>query len=299
MEQVQVLGEDQVAGDVGEAGEGGGGDEADVVLQRDLGVGHLAVAGLSALGGDAPAAPQVIEGKLRVMDAERQDGYGNLLLGLSDRRTIDEVAFQIAHGGIYARKDLIGQTPMGPSNRPRDPANFFKPKRMTGAQIAEVEVDLALGTTRVLRMTAAHDVGRAINPLLAEGQIEGGIAQGLGLALMEEFLPGLEGQLFMTGLGTMADKSARISALAAKLAAAVAPPSAALTRSAAASSTLDMWFLTSMPSSPQAVKPASSDMKSGSRTRPVWLCSLPQMRMRARLRARSSGPTTSSTSVSV
>ena len=37
---------------------------------------------------------------------------------------------------------------------------------------------------------AAHDVGKAINPLLAEGQIEGGIAQGLGLALMEEFIPG-------------------------------------------------------------------------------------------------------------
>lgn len=59
-----------------------------------------------------------------------------------------------------------------------------------GAQIAEVEVDLDLGTTRVLHMTAAHDVGRAINPQLCVGQIEGGIAQGLGLALMEEFLPG-------------------------------------------------------------------------------------------------------------
>ena len=59
-----------------------------------------------------------------------------------------------------------------------------------GAQIAEVEVDMALGTTRVLHMTAAHDLGRVINPVLAEGQIEGGIAQGLGLALMEEFLPG-------------------------------------------------------------------------------------------------------------
>lgn len=59
-----------------------------------------------------------------------------------------------------------------------------------GAQIAEVEVDLQLGTTKVLRMVAAHDVGRAINPQLAEGQIEGGIAQGLGLALMEEYLPG-------------------------------------------------------------------------------------------------------------
>ncbi|MEL6518287.1 MAG: molybdopterin-dependent oxidoreductase [Pseudomonadota bacterium] len=59
-----------------------------------------------------------------------------------------------------------------------------------GAQIAEVEVDLKLGTTKVAHITAAHDVGRAINPLLAEGQIEGGIAQGLGLALMEEYIPG-------------------------------------------------------------------------------------------------------------
>ncbi|MEZ5931691.1 MAG: molybdopterin cofactor-binding domain-containing protein, partial [Alphaproteobacteria bacterium] len=59
-----------------------------------------------------------------------------------------------------------------------------------GAQMAEVEVDMALGTTRVLCITAAHDVGRAINPLLAEGQIEGGIAQGLGFALMEEYVPG-------------------------------------------------------------------------------------------------------------
>ncbi|MGF1631325.1 MAG: molybdopterin-dependent oxidoreductase [Kiloniellaceae bacterium] len=58
------------------------------------------------------------------------------------------------------------------------------------AQIAEVEVDLDLGTVKVLRMAAAHDVGRAVNPTLVEGQIHGGIAQGLGLALMEEYLPG-------------------------------------------------------------------------------------------------------------
>jgi aldehyde oxidoreductase len=59
-----------------------------------------------------------------------------------------------------------------------------------GAHMAEVEVDLELGTTRVLKITAAHDVGRAINPTLIEGQIEGGVAQGLGLALMEEYHPG-------------------------------------------------------------------------------------------------------------
>ena len=58
------------------------------------------------------------------------------------------------------------------------------------AQMAEVEVDMALGTVKVLSIVAAHDVGRAINPTLTEGQIHGGIAQGLGLALMEEFVPG-------------------------------------------------------------------------------------------------------------
>ena len=59
-----------------------------------------------------------------------------------------------------------------------------------GAHMAEIEVDIELGTVRVLKVTAAHDVGRAINPTLVEGQIEGGVAQGLGMALMEEFFPG-------------------------------------------------------------------------------------------------------------
>jgi aldehyde oxidoreductase len=59
-----------------------------------------------------------------------------------------------------------------------------------GAQIAVVDVDMELGTTIVRRIVAAHDVGRAINPMLVEGQIHGGIAQGLGLALMEEYHAG-------------------------------------------------------------------------------------------------------------
>jgi CO/xanthine dehydrogenase Mo-binding subunit/aerobic-type carbon monoxide dehydrogenase small subunit (CoxS/CutS family) len=58
------------------------------------------------------------------------------------------------------------------------------------AQLAEVEVDLALGLTKPLRIVAAHDVGRAINPTQVEGQIHGGIAQGIGLALMEEYHAG-------------------------------------------------------------------------------------------------------------
>ena len=58
------------------------------------------------------------------------------------------------------------------------------------AQLALVKVDCALGTVRVLRIEAAHDVGQALNPIQVEGQIEGGIAQGIGLALMEEYVPG-------------------------------------------------------------------------------------------------------------
>jgi len=59
-----------------------------------------------------------------------------------------------------------------------------------GAHMAEIDVDAELGTVDVLKITAVHDVGRAINPTLIEGQIEGGVAQGLGHALMEEFFPG-------------------------------------------------------------------------------------------------------------
>jgi|CXWL01.1.fsa_nt_gi xanthine dehydrogenase molybdenum-binding subunit len=55
-----------------------------------------------------------------------------------------------------------------------------------GTQVAEVEVDLDTGVVSVLGISAAHDVGRVINRLGIEGQIEGGIAQGIGYALYEE-----------------------------------------------------------------------------------------------------------------
>ncbi|MER3485931.1 MAG: xanthine dehydrogenase, partial [Chloroflexota bacterium] len=53
------------------------------------------------------------------------------------------------------------------------------------AHLAEVEVDEVTGETRVTRYVAAQDVGFAINPALVEGQIHGGVAQGIGWALYE------------------------------------------------------------------------------------------------------------------
>jgi CO/xanthine dehydrogenase Mo-binding subunit len=55
-----------------------------------------------------------------------------------------------------------------------------------GCHAAEVEVDTQTGVVRVLKLVAAHDVGRASNPQSVEGQIQGGAVMGLGYALMEE-----------------------------------------------------------------------------------------------------------------
>jgi CO/xanthine dehydrogenase Mo-binding subunit len=57
-----------------------------------------------------------------------------------------------------------------------------------GAQAVEVAVDTETGEIRVLKSAACHDVGRAINPAAVEGQIAGGSSQGMGYALMEEFI---------------------------------------------------------------------------------------------------------------
>ncbi len=57
-----------------------------------------------------------------------------------------------------------------------------------GAQFVELEIDEETGDTRVLRVVASHDVGKAINPALVEGQLEGALHHGLGYALTEELL---------------------------------------------------------------------------------------------------------------
>ncbi|MFV2051656.1 molybdopterin-dependent oxidoreductase [Aliiroseovarius sp. YM-037] len=87
---------------------------------------------------------------------------------------------------------LTSQETYDPPTEPLDADGQGVPYAQFGyaAHLAVVEVDTALGTVKATRFVAAHDVGQAINPLLVEGQVHGGIAQGLGMALMEEYLPG-------------------------------------------------------------------------------------------------------------
>jgi aerobic carbon-monoxide dehydrogenase large subunit len=63
-----------------------------------------------------------------------------------------------------------------------DPANFTFPG---GCHICEVEIDPETGVTQVIKFTAVDDVGRVINPMIVEGQVHGGVAQGIGQALLE------------------------------------------------------------------------------------------------------------------
>ncbi len=79
-----------------------------------------------------------------------------------------------------------------PPTRPLDENGQGIPYAQFGyaAHLVVVEVDPAFGTVNPIKFVAAHDVGKAINPMLVQGQVHGGIAQGLGMALMEEYIPG-------------------------------------------------------------------------------------------------------------
>ena len=82
---------------------------------------------------------------------------------------------------------------------------FFYPDTVTwafGAQAVVVEVDLDACTIAVLRHVVVHDAGRAINPMVVEGQVHGGTAQGMGSALLEEIVHDATGQLLT---GTLMD----------------------------------------------------------------------------------------------
>lgn len=102
--------------------------------------------------------------------------------------SIAEVALQAQ---VIRGRPPLGSASFNPSTVAMDPeTGQGKPygAYVYATQIAEVEVDDETGEVTVLRISAAHDPGKAINPALIEGQVEGGIAQGVGMALEEEIL---------------------------------------------------------------------------------------------------------------
>jgi carbon-monoxide dehydrogenase large subunit len=79
-----------------------------------------------------------------------------------------------------------------------DETAFYDPKNFTfpgGCHIAEVEIDPETGVVEMVNFTAVDDVGRVVNPMIVEGQVQGGVAQGIGQALMEACNYDASGQL--------------------------------------------------------------------------------------------------------
>jgi len=80
---------------------------------------------------------------------------------------------------------------------------FYDPKNFTfpaGCHICEVEIDPDTGVVDVVSFTAADDFGRVINPMIVEGQVHGGVAQGIGQALYEQCIYDESGQLMSGSL---------------------------------------------------------------------------------------------------
>ncbi|ACP26807.1 carbon-monoxide dehydrogenase large subunit [Sinorhizobium fredii NGR234] len=100
--------------------------------------------------------------------------------------------FQMALAAYTAHNLPPGLEPGLKESAFYDPANFTFP---AGCYICEVEVDPETGRTTVIQFVAADDFGNIINPMIVEGQVHGGIAQGIGQALLEEVRYDDSGQL--------------------------------------------------------------------------------------------------------
>lgn len=138
-------------------------------------------AGQAVVGAARELKRKLIREAAPLLDSPEEDvslQSGRVVVGPSELRpayyrtiNIGEVVAHVGDGSIEAEYDFASEPP--------DMTSFC-------AQAAEVEVDPETGAVTVKRLVSAHDVGAILNPLMHQGQVEGGVIQGLGYALMEE-----------------------------------------------------------------------------------------------------------------
>ncbi|MGW0080168.1 xanthine dehydrogenase family protein molybdopterin-binding subunit [Streptomyces sp. NPDC003393] len=128
-------------------------------------------------------------------DLEFKDGVFSVKGSPEARKSIQEIAFE-----AFTSHDMPdGMEPTLNAEHVLDPENFSYPH---GTHLCAVEVDTETGRTRIRSYVCVDDVGRVINPMIVEGQVHGGLAQGIAQALYEEAVYDTEGNLVS---GTMAD----------------------------------------------------------------------------------------------
>ncbi len=146
--------------------------------------------------------------RLAAKDARRQ-----LLEMAAKMREVSAEELTIREGRVYAKENpdfslsvaevasfalsrhdaqtlILGQGAYDPPSVMPDPVTGYgniSTSYTFAGQVAEVQVDRDTGQFKIIKVSAAHDLGRAINPMAAKGQIEGAIVQGMGYATLEKF----------------------------------------------------------------------------------------------------------------
>jgi xanthine dehydrogenase molybdenum-binding subunit len=153
------------------------------------------ICGNAALGAALDARRQILEGASRILgapaeDLEIVDGFVRSRTDPSRGMEYDKVIRRMHFfSGAQGRVVVASKYYEPPSEEPDE--RWYGNVSATygfGCQAALVEVDTETGRVKVLKIVSAHDAGRVINPSGFEGQIQGGVAMGIGLALLEELL---------------------------------------------------------------------------------------------------------------
>jgi aerobic carbon-monoxide dehydrogenase large subunit len=142
-------------------------------------------AGCSALLAGQNVRSQLIALAARTLGIDEADvdlEDGNAIGGKGNRPTISFGELARLSQGIPGVSLAVGQTPG------LEHTAYYTPSQAaycSGTHVVEVEIDVMTGGVKILRYTVAHDSGRVINPLIVDGQVQGGVAHGIGNALLE------------------------------------------------------------------------------------------------------------------
>jgi len=159
---------------------------------RSLAVGGSAI--MKALDKIEAKAKKIAAHLLEASDSDIEFHDGVFRVAGTDRtKTFGEVALTAYVPHNYPLDKL---EPGLNENAFYDPTNFTYP---SGAYICEVEVDPDTGESRVIKFTAVDDFGNVINPMIVEGQVHGGIGQGLGQAMLEQCIYDPDSGQLLTG----------------------------------------------------------------------------------------------------
>ena len=155
---------------------------------RSLAVGGSAI--VKAMDKIAAKGKKIAAHLMKTTDDKIEFSDGKFsVIDSNDSRTFAEVAFAAWMPGDYPLDVL---EPGLSEKAVYDPLNFTFP---AGTHICEVEIDPDTGETKILRFVAVDDFGHVINPMIVEGQVHGGLAQGIGQALLEHGVYDESGQL--------------------------------------------------------------------------------------------------------